>query len=531
MVVDDVEPNRRVLAAWLAAAGYVVEEAASGAEALARTAAGGVDLVLLDVDLPDRSGLEVCRAIKGDPATASVPVVELSATYVEAAHRSAGLRSGADGYLTEPVTREELLASVEAMLRYSAARRRAERLAARLERLNVATLEISRAERLGELVAACAEQSAAVVGGRAVVVAAADGQAALARTGLGEVTAVDEQPVVPAALGASRFPPSDEPYSVHTRHRLDRSGAPAGFEAGRSYRVVAVRAPRGDGRAVVGVEVAAGDAEEVREADLVLRQVARALGVALGNLHALRVERSLVLKLQRSLLPGDLPAVAGLELAARYVASAEHAEVGGDFFEVVELPGGRVGVAIGDVQGHSLDAAAVMAGLRHWVLAYALEGHRPASVLTRVNRLLLRNHPELIATACYGELDLSTGRLVLANAGHVPPIVSDGGGARFLWARGVLLGVEGPPAVELDMVLADGTTMVWVTDGLVERRGEALGAGLERLRSAVAAGAGPEVRLEQLCDRLVRLAGAPTTDDVAIVALRFDRRRQAPDGR
>lgn len=520
LLVDDVEPNRRVLATWLAAAGYVVEEATTGAEALARAVAGGIDVVLLDVDLPDRSGLEVCRAIKADPVTTSVPVIELSATYVEPVHRTAGLRSGADGYLTEPVTREELLARVEAILRYSKARRRAERLAARLQRLNVATLEISRAERFPALVVACAEQSAAVLGGRAVVVATADGQTVLARASEGEGTVVDEMTGTPAALQAERFPAADQPYPVPGLGRpvpLDR------FELGLTYRAVAVRAPQGDGRAILGVEVATGDAEEIGEADLVLRQVARALGVALGNLHALRVERTLALQLQHSLLPRLLPVIDGLELAARYVASAEHAEVGGDFFEILELPGGRVGVAIGDVQGHSLDAAAVMAGLRHWLQAYALEGHRPGAVLERVNRLLVRNHPHLIATACYGELELRTGRLVLANAGHVPPLVADEHGVRFVRGGGVLLGVEGPPPVEVEVALADRSTLILVTDGLVERRHEALEAGLDRLARAVATVPATEERLEGLCDRLLHLAGVPTADDVALVALRLAR--------
>ena len=478
--------------------------------------------MLLDVDLPDRSGLEVCQAIKAAPESAAVPVVELSATYVEPADRTAGLRGGADGYLTEPVTREELLASVEAMLRYSKARRRAERLAARLERLNVATLEISKAEQLAALVATCAEQSAAVLEGRAVVVAAADGYAVLARAEPGAPTSVDQMSGSPAALEPATFPPPDRPYSVPA---LRREVPMAGFDVGRSYRAVAVRSPRGGGRAVVGVEVTAGDDEEVTEADLVLRQVARALGVALGNLHALRVERTLALQLQHSLLPRVLPSIDGLEVAVRYVASAENAEVGGDFFEIVELSGGRVGVAIGDVQGHSLDAAAVMAGLRHWVQAYAKEGHSPAAVLARVNGLLLSTHPHLIATACYGELDLASGRLVVANAGHLPPVVADQDGTRFVDVRGLLLGVEGPPLAEQEVDLADGATVVWVTDGLIERRGEPLEVGMDRLLEVIGRGSASKEHLERLCDRLLRLAGDPILDDVALVALRLARRR------
>lgn len=520
LVVDGIEPNRQVLAGWLAESGYVVEEAVSGAEALARAAGGGIDLVLLDVDLPDGSGLEVCRLLKAAPQTAAVPVVQLSATYVEPIHRTAGLRSGADGYLVEPVTRDELLASIEAVLRYSHARRRAERLAARLERLNVATLEMSRAEAFAPLVAACAEQIATVLETRAVVVATSNGHAVLARVGGAGPTQIDQMTGTPAALEPDRFPSPDEPYSVPALHRA----APlAGFELGRAYRAVAVRSRQGGGRAIVGVELLGDDAEDVAEADLVLRQVARALGVALGNLNALRVERSLALQLQHSLLPTALPSVEGLEFAVRYVASAEHAAVGGDFFEILELPGRRVGIAIGDVQGHSLDAAAVMAGLRHWVQAYALEGHSPAAVLGRVNSLLVRNHPHIIATACYGELDLDARRLRLANAGHVPPVAAGPAGVRYLRTRGLLLGVEAPLAPEVDVDLEEGTTIVWVTDGLVERRTEPLEAGLDRLLEAVAADPRETTPggLERLCDRLLGLVGPGATDDVALIACRL----------
>src|SRR5580698_5310581 len=130
LVADDSEAKRYLLASWLRGGGHRVVEAATGREALDRL--GGIDLVVLDVRLPDLSGIEVCGRIKSDPATAAIPVIQVSAVAVAVADRALGLNEGADAYLAEPFQAEEFLATVTATLRYSRARRRAERTAARL---------------------------------------------------------------------------------------------------------------------------------------------------------------------------------------------------------------------------------------------------------------------------------------------------------------------------------------------------------------------------------------------------------------
>ena len=138
LLVDDDEAKRYVLASWLRRAGHTVTEAATGQEALGMVAAA--DLVLLDVNLPDMSGFEVCRLIKSNPRTAAIPVIQVSATAVEVADRAHGLTQGADAYLVEPTEPAELLATVTAALRYYRARRRAERTAAMLTALASVTL-------------------------------------------------------------------------------------------------------------------------------------------------------------------------------------------------------------------------------------------------------------------------------------------------------------------------------------------------------------------------------------------------------
>ena len=146
LLVDDDEAKRYVIATWLRRAGHTVVEAATGREALEKVDVA--ELVLLDVNLPDMSGYEVCRQIKGDPRTAAIPVVQVSATAVGVSDRALGLTQGADAYLTEPTEPEELLAVVLAALRYYRARQRAERTASLLAALTASTLRYQRGRYL-----------------------------------------------------------------------------------------------------------------------------------------------------------------------------------------------------------------------------------------------------------------------------------------------------------------------------------------------------------------------------------------------
>ena len=125
LIVDDTDSSRYAVSRLLRSAHFVVREATTGEEAL-RLASERPDLILLDVNLPDMSGFEVCRRIKSDPATASTPVLHLSASLVESENRSEGLESGADGYLTYPLEPRELIAHVQAMLRIREAERAAQ---------------------------------------------------------------------------------------------------------------------------------------------------------------------------------------------------------------------------------------------------------------------------------------------------------------------------------------------------------------------------------------------------------------------
>jgi anti-sigma regulatory factor (Ser/Thr protein kinase)/putative methionine-R-sulfoxide reductase with GAF domain len=234
---------------------------------------------------------------------------------------------------------------------------------------------------------------------------------------------------------------------------------------------------------------------------------------------ALDQEHRSAVALQRSLLPERLPEIAGLDVAARYLPSID--EVGGDWYDVIELPGGFVGVAIGDVAGHGVRAAALMGQLRTGLRAYALEGQAPGETLKRLDRLLQSIRGRGMATAAYARFSLETGSLRIASAGHPPPVLISATGEASLMelTPAPPLGtLPYPTHREVAMSLGPGETILMYTDGLIERRGEPLTAGLERLRAAAGGAAAAEEICQRVIDALVPALGSP--DDVAVVALR-----------
>jgi anti-sigma regulatory factor (Ser/Thr protein kinase) len=235
--------------------------------------------------------------------------------------------------------------------------------------------------------------------------------------------------------------------------------------------------------------------------------------------QALEREHRLALALQRSLLPAELPDVSGVAVAARYFAARD--EVGGDWYDVIDLHDGLIGIVIGDVVGHGARAAALMGQLRTAVRAYAVERMKPGAVLERVNRLLQAIRVRGMATASYAVFDSGTGELSIASAGHPPPlIIPASGDPHFLQvAPGPPLGVvRHPDFAETSTALAGEEMVLLYTDGLIEVRGEPMGMGFDRL--VAAARGAPSA--DELCIQVTRALVAPggTDDDVALVALR-----------
>ena len=222
--------------------------------------------------------------------------------------------------------------------------------------------------------------------------------------------------------------------------------------------------------------------------------------------------------LQRSLLPDRLPDVLGIGVDARYLPAKD--EVGGDWYDVIELDRGRIGLAIGDVVGHGVRAATLMGQLRTGLRAYAIEGREPGAVLEHVDQLLQTIRGRGMATAGYAVFDPDTGELCLASAGHPPPLMVPRGGDPYY------LEIEpGPPLGTLTYATFSETTVtlgaddsvLLYTDGLVEVRGEALEEGLNRLAAAVRGAESPSA----ICRQAMLALASPRElkDDVALVAL------------
>ncbi|WP_061297409.1 SpoIIE family protein phosphatase [Herbidospora cretacea] len=505
LVVDDISANRYVISSWLQHSGYAVVEAATGAEALIRVKEELPDLVLLDVRMPDMDGFEVCERIKADPVSASLPVIHLTASAVGVGDRTQGLERGADAYLIEPVEPEVLLATVHATLRYARARRRAERLAGRLAGLSDTTLAINMAGDLDGLLRAAADGASRMFGGPATVFAPTESGSRYALCDPDGMVTGDVPLLDPGAV--PRGP------TIRTTPGADWIRVVAPSVAGKELTVALARV---QGRPPVGVLVEAALAFGDDDAN-VLRQLSMGVALAVEALRLIDEERRIALTLQRALLPRSLPLVEGVELAARYVPASAKAEIGGDFYEVIEL-GDRLLVAIGDVMGHSLHAATVMAEIRHAVRAYASEGHPLDEILRQVNILMLRFLPRELATVALLLLDPATGEIVMCNAGHLPPLLISRGRTEYLSMPGPLLGARLHRPGEARFTLGPGDTLVLVTDGLVERRDLTLQEGMARLQELSRAVDGT---LEDYCDRVIDAMMRPDhEDDVALVVLR-----------
>ncbi|MFJ5260748.1 SpoIIE family protein phosphatase [Streptomyces sp. NPDC088387] len=272
----------------------------------------------------------------------------------------------------------------------------------------------------------------------------------------------------------------------------------------------------------------------------VLTTVARMLAQALTRAGAAESERELTDGLQRSMLPTLGPEIPGMSVAARYVPTGGGLQVGGDWYDMIPLPGegGRFALVIGDVQGHDVRAAGLMGQLRTALRAYASEGHRPDAVLSRASRFLHgidRAEEEFgdlrFATCLYVEVDPATGLLDIARAGHPDPAIrmADGTVLKRATPGGLPLGID-PDAdyPTTRIALQAGETLMLCTDGLIETGGHDLETGWQRIRAILE---NHRSGLDELADALVQAVHGPSShhttgpladrreDDIAILLL------------
>ena len=258
----------------------------------------------------------------------------------------------------------------------------------------------------------------------------------------------------------------------------------------------------------------------------IAEELARRIGHAFANVRRFERERSTAETLQVSLLPARLPAAPDVAFAARYRPGSQAHRVGGDWYDVIARPDGRLVLAVGDVVGHGLAAASSTGRLRAGVALSALDGLGAAATLERLNRYLASLDDAEMATVVVMILDPATGEITLASAGHPPPVLVRTGGDASLFTGGLGVPLRVVDDARYDEVTArldpDDALLVY-TDGLVERRGESLDAGLDRLLRGARDGPHElEALADHLLDRLLPEEGPG--DDVALLLLRSTRR-------
>jgi anti-sigma regulatory factor (Ser/Thr protein kinase) len=275
----------------------------------------------------------------------------------------------------------------------------------------------------------------------------------------------------------------------------------------------------------------------------VLTTVARMLAQALERAHSNESEEALSRGLRRSMLAGS-PSIPGLAVSTRYVPTGGGLQVGGDWYDVIPLPNGRVALVIGDVQGHDVHAAGLMAQLRTAVHAYAAEGHHPDAVLARASGFLAALDAERFATCIYIEADPERGTLDIARAGHPHPVIRMPDGTCLIrhvdggLPLGVLPDAEDYPVTRLELQI--GEVMMLCTDGLIETGGHDMYSGWIRVRDTMTPG--PVDDLEAMADELIQAVHGPAShhvpghladrreDDIALLLLRRDPLGEQPDG-
>ncbi|MFJ5676635.1 SpoIIE family protein phosphatase [Streptomyces sp. NPDC093097] len=291
-----------------------------------------------------------------------------------------------------------------------------------------------------------------------------------------------------------------------------------------------------------------------RDTALAVELAARA-AVCIDNARLYRREHERALILQRSLLPPGDPEAAGLDIACRYLPGTTATEVGGDWFDVIELPGHRTALVVGDVMGRGLRAAVAMGELRTAVRTLALLDLEPAEVLGALDEIArglggsgdrgamartARSRSEAaaggtgqdrsartadlsevyLATCVYAVYDPITRRCTVANAGHLPPVLVEEGEEALLLdvPPGMPLGVGGEPFEEIEVEVPDGALLALYTDGLVESRHHPLDEGLQAFRRALSDADRP---LEDVCDHVLSaLNTSHGEDDIALLMAR-----------
>ena len=277
------------------------------------------------------------------------------------------------------------------------------------------------------------------------------------------------------------------------------------------------------GRAIGALAMRWRDEREFSDQDRAfLRMLASQAALAVERTTLIGRQRNVAETLQQSMLPDDMPTVDGVDVSACYLPATTDMRVGGDWYDAFLIPDGRIVFAVGDVSGHGVEAAAVMGQVRNSLRAYMIDVEEPAAALVKLDELVARSGHGLYATVIVGVYDPTSGALVWSNAGHPPLALCSASGTRFLaMTKGVPIGIgHSFGHVEERITLQAGETIIGYTDGLIERRGEDIDAGMARLAASISETA-DRIRSGDWCADLVEHAVGleHRDDDICVLAL------------
>ena len=505
LVVDDNVDMRTYIAGLLADL-YAVETAPDGLAALEAARRHPPDLVVTDVMMPRLDGFGLLEALHAESATTGVPVLMVSARAGDEG-ASEGLEAGADDYLMKPFTSRELLARVRANLELDRVRRTRDALA-RSENL------LTEAQRI-------AQMGSFELDLRTGDLTGSDEAFRLLRLTPDGVAGRDLAGADLAELRSARMHHDDIPRAEDALARV-RAGHPVQYDVRLrddegGDRIIRTRAGavRDESGAVVAMR---GTVQDITEQEATQQALTEATHAA----EAARLEHLIAAELQEWLLPERSFDVEHLELATYYQAGTAGTQVGGDWYDVVDLGGGRAALVIGDVMGRGIRAAAMMGQLRTAVQAYARLDLSPRQVMRHLDAIVRETGDSQIVTCVYAVFDPRDHVLTVANAGHLPPVMLLPGAEppRLLpSASGPPLGAGPSPYDEQRIPMVDGARLVLYTDGLVEQRGVDIDDGLAALQRFLAEDDGG---VEGLPGRIVeRLLPGGCDDDVALLVARL----------
>jgi signal transduction histidine kinase/DNA-binding response OmpR family regulator len=453
---------------------FDVTAVTDGQEALELALTEQFDLVLTDVMMPRLDGFGLIKALRADERTRDVPIVVLSARAGEESSVE-GLSAGADDYLVKPFSARDLTARVRANLELGQTRRQ---IISRLRGLVDAAAAVNTVSTTAEVLDVAARHVRAMTSAGRVV-----------------LTAPGARAEVDGGAGGSAAPDAVLPLP-------DTSGAPLG-------------------------ELSVWSGADGPPEPVLLTQLARLVGLRLGNARLYEAEHRIASTLQHSLLPQSLPRVPGAIVASRYLPGSTEAD-GGDWYDVLVAPDQNLVLVIGDVVGKGVQAAAGMGQLRNALRAYILEGFDCGEALTRLNRLVDNLGRIQFATVVCVRFDTRTRELHYSSAGHPSPMVAGPGEEGTLLYSGAL----GPPigAIRdatyptLATTLEPGHRLLLYTDGLVEDRRRGIDTGLAEVRADLAK---PAEHVEDLLDNLLaKVAQQTRRDDIALLALQATEPRE-----